>query len=164
MSSDAGYSMNAEEGKYSVTGADAQLVVTKYHQKLLESASDLFNQGQYSFAIVLAHTACELAVEQVFNKLFEDRKLTDFREFIMPGRLSYNISANDIKERYNKLANDKIQCNKNAFWKPFTDSVKRRKGIVHYGKMFGREDAEKSLEAIKCLIEYLKQKHSMPWN
>ena len=141
-----------------------ELIITEYHEVLLSFASNLIDQGQYSFAIVLAHTACELAVEQVFNKLFEDRKLTDFREFIMPGRLSYNISANDIKERYNKLANDNIQSDKNAFWKPFTDSVKRRKGIVHHGKMFGREDAEKSLKAIKCLIKYLKQKHNMPWN
>ena len=135
-----------------------------YHEQLLEIVKNLSTQGQHSFAIVLAHTACELAVEQVFNKLFEDRKLTDFREFIMPGRLSYNISANDIKERYNKLANDKIQSDKNAFWKPFKDSVERRKEIVHRGVMFKQEDAEKSLKAIKYLIKYLKHKHNMPWN
>jgi hypothetical protein len=137
-----------------------QARVTEYHKKLLESANNLLNQGQYSFAIVISHTACELLVERVTTNAFNNEKVKNFRNLLVSSNTSYNIAADRIKDLYTALTDDN-EIQDESFWKPFTDSVKRRNDVVHRGVMFEQSDAQKSLDAVKALIDYLEQKFGM---
>ena len=135
--------------------------VKMYPRQLLKLAGSLVEEEQrhwYNLAIIVANMACELAVEQVFNNLLDQKNISNLQRFIIPRDTSYNICAPKIKDIYNELANDRIQRDENAFWKPLTDSVKHRNDIVHRGIMFERGDAEKSLRAVSDLISYLDQK------
>jgi len=132
----------------------------KYPKWLHEIAKNLSTQGQHSFAIVLAHTACELAVEQGLTSIFIKKKLTKFRDIIVSKSTSYNIAAERIHKLYIALTDDsRIQC-QDYFWPEFKKSVERRNDVVHRGKMFDRENAKKSLDATEALIAYLDQKFS----
>jgi hypothetical protein len=157
MASDHRYSIDAEAGYYFIAGSDAALPVTQYHEILLNISKNLFKQGQYSFAIVICHTACEILVERIITKAFDDKKAMNLRKFIVSNSTSYNLGAKTIKSLYTALTGDN-EIQKQSFWKEFKSSVDRRNDIVHRGKMFQQGDAEKSLKAASDLITYLDRK------
>src|SRR5690349_3053766 len=64
------YSLKAESGLIALSGSDVILTVSRYPEVLLQSAQRLFDSGEYAVAVVMAHTACEVAVEQIISQGF----------------------------------------------------------------------------------------------
>jgi len=155
-------------------------VAKSYHQQLLELAEELIKEEKrhrYSLAVIVAHMACEMAVERVMvevakgTKKLQKSKIGRIFRHLRIGfwnkqtvRMSgYNIGSPRNRVAYTKLTGDKIQQEK-PMWDNFKKSVTRRNKIVHTRTIARQTEAQESLKATEALIEYLKQKHNMPWN
>jgi hypothetical protein len=151
-------SLRLEIGAYSITSDNVQLVVTEYYKTLNDFSKSLIDQGQYGISIIVAHMACEIIVEQVFTTGFETKKVPELQEPVTDLFSGYNLSNHRIREVYTALTGDKIQDNKNTFWKKFKESAARRNRIMHKRQIASRQEAEETLEATGDLIAYLDQK------
>ena len=129
-----------------------------YPEQLLEIAKNLFDQGRYGIAIVVAHMACEIVVEQVFTAAFKAKKVPELQKSVTDLLNGYNLANRRIRNVYNALAGDEIQNKKNAFWQKFKESAARRNRIMHKRQIASRQEAEETLEATGDLIAYLDQK------
>jgi hypothetical protein len=56
-----------------IVAAPATLLVIDYPRALLGEAEDLINRGKYGIAIVVAHIACEVAVQRALSAAFAKR-------------------------------------------------------------------------------------------
>jgi hypothetical protein len=124
-----------------------------YPQKLLAFSKSLIEAGESSIAVVVAHIACEVAMDRALNKLYVIRKLEYLEqavEDLLPGK---NLGNDKTRRLYFSLSNDPIE--KEPFWGEFKKSVKRRNGVSHRGEMVGEADAKASLDAATRLVEHL---------
>ena len=65
--------------------------VISYTDKLFDTARRLFHEGEYGIAVVVAHMACEVAVERALTKEFAARGL-EYLEDAVTGMMSgYNL-------------------------------------------------------------------------
>jgi hypothetical protein len=121
---------------------------------LLQLARKLIDdEEQFSLAVVVAHTACEVKVERWLYDSFARRGLTDLEEAILGRIRPYNMDAHRVRDLYNAMSGNVVQDQ--PFWQDFTTSVKRRNGIVHKGEIVGKPDAEASLDVAWKLVRYL---------
>jgi hypothetical protein len=149
------YVLHAEAGVFSITGSDANLVVIPYPQRLLGVAQELIKNGEYSISIVVAHIACEVAVDRVFAAAFKAKGIEYLEEAVedlLPGN---NLSNNKIRKLYTALTGDEIE--KQPFWSRFCKSVTRRNEVSHNGATYEKPDAEASLAVAKEVVAHLKQ-------
>jgi hypothetical protein len=139
--------------------ATAQVEIVAFRPRiLLDLASGLMNEGRFELAIVVVHTACEIATEQTLSKAFDARGVQDLKDWVM-GRLTaggYNLANDRIRSLYTALTGDEVQ-KQPAFWSKFKASAKRRNKIIHRGATAEKADAEDSYKAANDLLAHLKK-------
>jgi hypothetical protein len=64
------YRLSVESGHLILTGGEVTLTVVRYPEILLQTANRLFDNGEYAVAVIVAHTACEVAVERIISQFF----------------------------------------------------------------------------------------------
>jgi hypothetical protein len=130
--------------------ATVQSEVITYPRRLLRVARELIDQQEPSIAVVVAHMACEIAVERCLTVKGLDAAS---REKLN----GYNLAAKNKKVRhlYTSLTGDKIQSQ--AFWQDFKKSACRRNRIMHAGLIVGKSEADKSHRATRSLVAYLEK-------
>jgi hypothetical protein len=133
----------------------AQLSVTTYPEILLTTAQELFAQAQYGIAIVVAHMACEVAVERVLSRSFGKKDVQYLEDAVMSFLNGYSLSNVRDRKLYFALTGDPIQDQ--PFWKGYMESATRRNRIIHKGAIADRLGAEASLDAVKALVTHLSQ-------
>jgi hypothetical protein len=114
----------------------------------------LISTGDFSIAVVVAHTACEISAERAISQAFAAKSvgyLEDWAADVLP---SYSLSNPRVQDLYNAVTGDKIQDQ--SFWQGFKESAKRRHLFVHKGKVVTKVEAEASLKAARDLVAYLK--------
>jgi hypothetical protein len=120
-----------------------------------QSADMTIARRRFSLAVIVAHTACEIATER---RLFEllAAKGTQYLEDWVRSALSggYNLSNDRVRGLYTTLTGDEVQKDQ-PFWKDFTDSVKRRNDIVHRGNVVEKVHAEESYKTANDLLARL---------
>jgi hypothetical protein len=126
---------------------------THYSEILLVTANNLIESGEPSFATVVIHTACELAVERAISQAFASRKITDLLEPVSDLFQSWNLSNHKVKNLYNVLYSREVQ--KQPFWDAFTKSAARRNKIVHEGVDATVAEAKDSHAAAVSLLKFL---------
>jgi hypothetical protein len=126
-----------------------------YAEALLTTAKQLSDQGQYSVAVIVAHMACEVAVERALTRAFAARKITYLEGPVEAFLSGYNLNNERIRKLYNALARDAIEAQ--PFWAPFKASADRRNSIMHGGHIATRPDAESSHKAASDLVAYLSK-------
>jgi hypothetical protein len=123
---------------------------------LLLYAESLIGQGQPSMAVVVAHTACEVATAQALSEALEKKNLHYLKNAVIALFRDYNLCSNyRLRDLYNALIGEKVQ--QQPFWKTLDTSVKRRNDIVHQGKFVTEADAQSFLQAAKDLVDYLSR-------
>ena len=125
--------------------------------ELLKLSQKLIDQNEHSVAIVVAHTACEVSVENALSRAYAARRLQDIEEavnaFLTGG---YNLGNERIRKLYDALTGNEVQ--KEPFWEAFKKSSERRNKAVHKGIKFTQVEAEESFKAATDLIGYLRSK------
>jgi hypothetical protein len=122
-------------------------------------ARSLIDEGQderqFSLAVVIVHTACEIATERTLSELFAAKGIQYLKDWVSRG-LGYNLSHDRVRSLYTALTGIEVQKEK-PFWPKFKKSVKRRNGIVHRAVMVGKAEAEDSYKVASDLLVRLKQ-------
>ena len=91
---------------------------TTYPQRLLDVAKGLIGTEEYSIAVVVAHIACEVAVDGDFTKAFAAKGIDYLEESIGAYFSGSAVSQDRNRKLYTALTGDKIQ--EKPFWEPFT--------------------------------------------
>jgi hypothetical protein len=147
-------SIEPEPIHFELRGAGtAQLTVVTYPETLLRTAQRLFDEGQYSIAVVVAHMACEIATEHSMGEAFRARNLVDLEEAIEEPLNGYNLANERVRKLYVALTRDEIHTQ--PFWPTFRGSARRRNRIIHAGPIASKTEAEESLQATSALVAHL---------
>jgi hypothetical protein len=117
----------------------AQAGVVTYPQRLMNIAQSLIDdEGQFSFAVVVAHTACEIATERSLDEAFVAKGISDrLQDWVKSFNYGYNLGSHRIRGLYTALTEDEPQ-KEHAFWQKFKASVERRNSIVHNGALLAK--------------------------
>lgn len=129
-----------------------------YPQILLRIARILLDKNDDKLcgvAILVTHTACEVATERSLSGSFAKKGIR-YLEEPMTGFLNgYNLADDKLRNLYTSMTGDKIE--EKPFWKKFVKSAIRRNRIVHEGLICNREEAEESFEAVNDIIAHLAE-------
>jgi hypothetical protein len=153
-SSERNYAIQVPAGDSVIIGESPTVSVVWYPDALLTAAQELVQTGQYSIAMVVAHMACEISVEQVISGAFTARGIEYLEDSVTNLLPSYNVSNDRVRSLYNAVTGDQIE--KQSFWQNFKESAKRRNEAVHKGRRISKDEAEASLTAATELVTHLK--------
>jgi hypothetical protein len=138
------------------TSVTVQTEVITYPQRLMTMARRLIDEGQFSFAVVVAHTACEIAIERRLSELFAAKGIQYLEDWAGGVLNSYNLGNERVRGLYTALTGDEVQ-KQESLWSTFRASVRRRNKIVHKGVMVEKADAEESYKAASDLLAHLNK-------
>lgn len=149
------YSLKAEPGLYYLSGSDVKFDVVRNTEILLQSAQRLFDSGEYSVAVVVAHTACEVGVERIIAQCFARSNIPQAAEPVNDLLNGYNVKNPRVSKLFNALTGKKVAEDTKTIWEKFGESVKRRNSAVHAGKQPTRDEAQESLTVVGEMVQYL---------
>jgi hypothetical protein len=139
--------------KVSVT-ATRRLWQARY-KYLLDAAKQLNADGHHAAAIVTAQTACEVCTAVVFTAALRAKGVESLTDPLRNLILSYSLANERVRNLYVALSGDRIQDE--PFWSDFKVHATLRRDIVHEGQSATAEDADKSIAAVKAVIDHLLQ-------
>jgi hypothetical protein len=145
------YSVSATLTARLHVSADAEVIT--YPRILLTSATRLYADGQYGIAVVVAHMACEIAVERKLAEAFAKRQASYLQKPVYSLLNGFNLGYEKLRKLYTALTDDQVQSQ--PFWQEFMESVTRRNDIIHDGKVITKAEAERSLTATDDLLKHL---------
>lgn len=102
---------------------------------------------------ILAHLACEVAVERTLSDAFARRGIASLEGPVSDALNGYNLANGKVRNIYTSLTGDEIR--EQPFWESFLRSAKRRGDIIRKGRIVGRSDAEESIRAAGDLLAHL---------
>jgi hypothetical protein len=149
-----GFKMNAGTGVFNVKGHHADWICFSYPEKLLTTAKDLIEKGEFSVAVVVAHMACEISVERAIYKAFKAKGVDYLQRPVKDLLSSYNLANDIVQNLYNAVTDSEIQ--NEAFWQQFKESATTRNKAVHEGRIATKAEAEASFNAASSLVKHLK--------
>jgi hypothetical protein len=136
------------QGKASVT-------ITRYATYFLELAGKLIPEAKYDLAVIVAHTACELATAYVFATAFGGKHIQALEELLFRHNSGRSLSDERVRKVYTALTGDAI-AGRQQLWQRFTDMANLRNRIIHGGATATKEDAEKGLVLATELVAHLE--------
>lgn len=149
------HSLKVESGVYAMSGSDVTLTVVRYPEVLFQTAERLFGNGEYGVAVVVAHTACEVAVERVISQSFASSSIPQVADAIDNLLNGYNIANSKVHSLFKALTGRDVALEKQSIWSKFHASVKRRNETVHTGKQPTRAEAEESMAVAREMVGHL---------
>jgi hypothetical protein len=127
-----------------------------YSWQLFGVAKNLLDQGHFGMAIVVAHTACEVAAENQLSRLLKSKQIGEALEDAIVSFLNgYSLNDDRSRDLYNALAGEQIQ--KESFWERYKLSIRRRNAVAHRGAIMQKGDAEASLQVADEFVRHMKQ-------
>lgn len=134
------------------------VIIGQLHTKLLDLAERLFQAGredrdQYGLAVIVAATACEVAVDRALAKSFKSKGVPELDDPI--GRL---IGTNALVREQNRKLYETLtgdQIGQEAFWADYRTLVENRNRIAHKGTRISDTDARKDIENAKLFVEHV---------
>jgi len=149
-----GFKMNPDTGVFNVKGHDADLIRFSYPEKLLTTAKDMIEKGEFSIAVVVAHTACEISAERAIYRAFKAKGVDYLQQAVEDLLSGYNLANDLVRNLYNAVTDSRIQ--NQAFWQPFKESATVRNKAVREGGITTKAEAEASFNAASSLVKHLK--------
>lgn len=104
---------------------------------------------------IVAHLACEVAVERSLSDSFAGKGLRFLEDPLGDALNGYNIADDTIRKVYTAVTGDEIRHQ--PFWDSFVRSAKRRDHVVRRGLIVSRADAEESCKAASDLVAHLSR-------
>jgi hypothetical protein len=127
-----------------------------YPQILLRIARSLLARNDdklCGLATIVAHLACEVAIERSLSDSFARNGIGSFEDAAANILTGYNLANDIVRNLYASVTGDEIQ--KQLFWDDFIRSTKRRDNIIRKGLIVGRGDAEESIRTASDLLAHL---------
>ncbi|MDR8093260.1 hypothetical protein KPB05_38025 [Burkholderia gladioli] len=124
-----------------------------YPTILLREAGELHAAGKHGIAVLVAHMACEVAVERVITNAFAQSTFQHMAESMLKFLNGYNLANDRIRSFYKALTNDDVTLL--SAWPEFKESADRRNRVAHSGKVVKTEEAAATLRAVSALVEHL---------
>ena len=125
-------------------------------ESLLRLSARLIEEDQASSAIVIAHVACEAAVTRCLTLMFTARGVDDLAESVMRAMNGHSLVSTSNKALYRSLTGDD-EITKQPFWKAYHESAEWRNQIVHNGRVYGRPDAERCVDAARAFVSHIHE-------
>ena len=128
---------------------------------LLELAQGLARsaeQKHWGLAVVVAHTACEVATERALTRMLIAARSEAEMEKVKKkfGTYGYSkIQVEEVQKLYRSLTRDDIT--EWSDWGQFDESIKNRNAIVHDGKDATQQKSRKCLELAVRFFHHLDQ-------
>ena len=107
----------------------------------------------FGLATIVAHLACEVAVERSFSDFFARKGIQSLEETVADALNGYNLANDKVSKLFTSLTGDEIQ--RQPFWAAFVRSAKRRDNIIRKELIVGRADAEESIKAANDFLAHL---------
>ena len=129
-----------------------------YPQILLGLARFLLGKNDdklCGLATIVAHLACEVAIERSFSDAFARKGIQSLEETVADALDGYNLVNDKVWKLYASLTGDDIQGQ--PFWGDFLRSAKRRDNVSRKGLIVGRADAEESIKAASDFLAHLAE-------
>jgi len=129
-----------------------------YPQVLLSIARFLLAKNDdklCGLATILAHLACEVAIERSLSDSFSRKGIQSLEETVADVLNGYNLANDKVWNLYSTLTGDEIQ--EQPFRTTFLRSAKRRDNIIRKGLIVGRADAEESIKAASDFLAHLTE-------
>jgi len=155
----------ATSRKYSLTAsvtvavsASVKATVVLYPQSLLDTAESLISKGDelsLSMAVILCHTACDIAADRAFSSILDSNSLGHIKKELRAMFSGYSPNNDRLWNLYSALSGEKIQHK--PFWTPLKKSYDCRTDIVHKGKMADMKQATITHKEATSFVAYLKQ-------
>jgi hypothetical protein len=129
-----------------------------YPQILLSIARSLLGKNDdklCSLATIIAHLACEVAIERSFSDSFARKGVESLGGPVADVMNGYNLANDRVLNLYTTMTGDAIQ--ERPFWGNFARSAKRRDNIIRKGLIVGRTDAEETIKAASDFLAHLTE-------
>ncbi len=152
--------LEAESGTIVLLGMEATATVTRHWTTLLDTAQQLFDQGFYAAAIVVAHTACEVIAQRAISKALDGKGVPDLVDTFRDHNFGYSLHQPRARKAYGHLTGDD-KIGGEPFWSDYNNSVTTRNHIVHHGKTTNQKDAASSLKVAREFIAHVESKNSL---
>ncbi len=133
----------------------ADATVITYPHRLLALARKLIGDGLAELAVVVAHIACEIAVERSLSEAFAAKGIQYLEDSVTDFFSGYNLANDRLRKFYAALTGDEVE--KTPFWPKFKESATRRNNIMHSGATVTKTEAEDSCLAAENLVAHLKK-------
>lgn len=104
-------------------------------------------------ATIVAHVACEVAIERSLSDSFARKGIQSLEESVAGFLNGYNLANDKVRNLYTSLTGDEIQVQ--PFWGDFLRSAKRRDHIIRKGLIVSRKDAEESFKAANDFLSHI---------
>ena len=127
-----------------------------YPQILLSIARFLLGKNDdklCGLATIMAHLACEVAVERSLSDSFARKGIQSLEETVADILNGHNLANDKVRRLYTSLTGDEIQ--EQPFWGNFLRSAKRRDNIIRKGLIVGRTDAEESIASADDFLAHM---------
>jgi RNA polymerase subunit RPABC4/transcription elongation factor Spt4 len=137
--------------------ASATATVVYYQEKLLDLAASLINTNdrlQFGICVVIAHIACEVAVQRYLYQKLKANKLEYLSESLEGLFNGFSLIASAERKAFKTITG--LDLSKELFWKDYHSSVERRNKIIHTGQIETKENAQITIDVAKMLIARLK--------
>lgn len=124
-----------------------------YANVLLGTARKFTKDNHHGIAVVVAHMACEVAVERAMRRAFTTNDVSALARPVLDLLNGYNLGNDRTRKLYAALTNDDIAAQ--PFWSRFKASSERRNKIIHRGSLATAEEAQESIDAVSALLKHL---------
>jgi len=148
-------------GEFNVTGSVGDVVITLYHEELLDVSRRLIEEAQdeYQLAVVMAQAACEVFTEQIISALIDRVEPESLRTWIHERVTRPNdLSESRVQELYLGLTGHKIDTGQ-GLWQEYVTHTKRRHRVVHRGVKVSKDEARHSHDTARKVIDHLRAAH-----
>ncbi len=132
-----------------VEGATYPQILMSFTRFLLDKNDDKL----CGIATIVAHVACEIAVERILSDSFARKGIQSLEESVADFLNGYSLANDKILRLYTSMTGDAIQ--EQPFWEIFLRSAKRRDHIIRKGLIVGRKDAEESFKAANDFLSHI---------
>ena len=138
-----------------VTAGVLGVEIIEYSTILMREADKLLFHAKQpaGLAIVVAHTASEVATQRAISRAFAHRSISDLEDAVEDLFSSYNLGNHKARRFYTALTGDAVQ--KEWWWSEFQQSVKRRNDIVHEGRKATDGEAAASLTVCDQFVTHI---------
>ncbi len=122
--------------------------------QLIDHARQINAQGQYSFAIVLSHAACEWAMEDALRRLLSQKGLADdIAQPILRAFTATSLTDKKIRQLFTGLTSRDPREQK--WWKEWEASRNLRQRIAHRGVAATPAQALDALSLSESYVRYI---------
>lgn len=123
-----------------------------YHRTLLDTADNLLTR-EPAVALVTAHMACEIYVEQLISAAFRKRSIVDLEDPITVFFPSNNLANERLRNIYVALTRDRIH--EAPFWAKFKESAKIRNDAIHHGARVSTDQGRAGCTVAREFVAHL---------